>query len=407
MGRATEHAGGDRRLSGTDSDDTWLVEAGRRREWTHGVVNPPLYRASTILYENIAAMDAANRDVDGTLYYGRKGTPTTWALREALTGMEPGAAGTMLMPSGVSAITTAILAVCGAGDHILVPDSAYDPTSSFAETLLKDLGVEAEWYDPLVGGDVAGLFRPNTAALLLESPGSLTFEVQDVPAMCAAARAAGVVTILDNTWATSRFFTSITHGVDMVMQAVTKYVGGHSDLMMGAVTANAATWDRLRRAVWKLGLCVSADEAALALRGLRTLGIRLSRHQESGLTVARWLAGHPLVERVLHPGLPSCLGHEFWARDFKGASGLFSVVLKKGGRKDAAHLCDNLRHFGIGFSWGGYESLIVPISPERHRKVTRWQAPGLAVRLHVGLEEPADLIADLEQALARFDAAVS
>nr|WP_317983336.1 cystathionine beta-lyase [Sandaracinobacteroides saxicola] len=386
--------------------DTWLVEAGRRRAWTHGIVNPPLYRASTVLYETIAAMDAANRDVDANLYYGRKGTPTTWALREALTGLEPGAEGTMLMPSGVSAITAAILSCAKAGDHVLLPDSAYDPTSAFADGLMRRFGIEPQWYDPLIGAGVAGLFRANTAALLLESPGSLTFEVQDVPAMAAVAREAGVVTILDNTWATSLYFQGIRHGCDLVMQACTKYVVGHSDSMLGSVTANAARWRDLQKTVWQLGLCVGADDAALGLRGLRTMGVRLARHQESGLKVARWLAAHPLVDRVLHPALESCPGHALWRRDFSGASGLFGVVLKAGSRADAAHLCDGMRHFGLGFSWGGYESLMIPCSPERLRRVTRWQAPGLCLRLHVGLEDVGDLIADLEAGLARFAAAV-
>ena len=385
------------------SPETWAVEAGRRPEWTLGIVNPPVFRPSTIVYPSIAAMDAANLDQDGMLFYGRKGSPTTWALREALTGLEPGAAGTMLMPSGVAALTAAILSVCQSGDHLLIPDSAYDPTTSFVFGLAKRLGIQAEAYDPLIGAAISTLFRPNTSLLLLESPGSLTFEVQDIPAMTAAARAAGVTTLLDNTWAASHFFKGIAAGCDMVMQALTKYVGGHSDLMMGSVTATSGHFERLRSAVWQLGLCVSGDEAALALRGFRTLPLRMARHEASGLKVANFLKSHALVDRVLHPAFSDCPGHAIWKRDFTGASGLFGVVLKVGRRADAALFCDSLRHFGLGFSWGGYESLAIPTSPEKLRRVTPFAASGLCLRFSIGLDDPDDLIADLAAALARME----
>ncbi len=386
--------------------ETWAVEAGRRPDWTHGVVNPPIYRASTIVYPSIAAMDAANLDHDGVLFYGRKGTPTTWALREALTGQEPGAAGTMLMPSGVAALTTAILSVCKAGSHLLLPDSAYDPTTAFVFGLAKRLGIQAEAYDPLIGAGIAAHFRPETALLMLESPGSLTFEVQDIPALTAAARAAGVVTLLDNTWAAGHVFKGIAAGCDMVMQALTKYVGGHSDIMMGSVTATAGHFERLRNTVWQLGHCVSGDEAALALRGFRTLPLRLARHEQSAMQVAQFLHQHPLVDRVLHPAFADCPGHAVWKRDFTGASGLFGVVLKRGSRADAALFCDGLRHFGLGFSWGGFESLIIPTSPEKLRRVTPFRASGLSLRLSIGLEDPEDLIADLASALERMETAL-
>lgn len=386
--------------------ETFAATAGRRAEWTGladgGVVNPPVWRASTVLYPSIAAMEAANKDQDNVLFYGRKGTPTTWALREALTGLEPGAAGTMLYPSGVAALTSAILAVVEPGDHLLITDSAYDPTTSFVFGLARRLGVEAEAYDPLMGGDIARLFRDNTRLVIVESPGSLTFEVQDVPAICAAARARGIATLLDNTWAASHFFKGIAAGCDLVVQALTKYVGGHSDLMMGSVSATPEWFPRLRSTTWQLGHCVSGDDAALALRGFRTLPLRLARQQETGLLVARWLAEHPLVDRVLHPALPSCPGHEIWKRDFTGASGLFGVVLNVGSRADAALFCDELRLFGLGFSWGGYESLLIPTSPEKLRRHGGFEPAGLSVRISVGLEEPADLIADLEAALARM-----
>ena len=401
-------------LGGKPSDgpkttpDTWAAAAGRRPEWTHnhertgGVVNPPVWRASTILYPTIADMDAANLRQDDTLFYGRKGTPTTWALREALNGLEPGASGTMLYPSGVAAIAGAFLTVLKPGDHMLIPDSAYDPTTLMAHGLLQRLGVEAEPYDPLIGAGIAGKFRPNTSLLLMESPGSLTFEVQDVPAMAAAARAAGVVTVLDNTWAASLHFKGIAAGCDMVLQALTKYVGGHSDLMMGSVSATPEWFPRLRSTAWHLGQCVSGDEATLALRGFRTLPLRMARAGESALKIAHWLKEQPLVERVLHPALPDCPGHEIWKRDFTGSSGLFGVVLNVGSRADAGRFCDGLHHFGIGFSWGGYESLCIPTSPEKIRKLNSFKPGGLSLRLSIGLEDPDELIADLAAALERM-----
>jgi cystathionine beta-lyase len=384
--------------------------AGRRAEWTEnregtgGIVNPPVWRASTILYPTIADMDAANHAQDDTLFYGRKGTPTTWALREALTGLEPGAAGTMLYPSGVAAIAGAILTVARPGAHILLPDSAYDPTTAMGQGLLKRLGMEAEPYDPLVGTGIATLFRPDTALVLLESPGSLTFEVQDVPAIAAAARAANISTLLDNTWAASHVFKGIAAGCDMVVQALTKYVGGHSDLMMGSVSATPAFFPRLRSTAWQLGTCVSGDEASLALRGFRTMPVRLARHEASALKVAHWLKAHPLVERVLHPALPDCPGHDIWRRDFTGSTGLFGLVLRVGSRADAATFCDAMQNFGIGFSWGGYESLCIPTSPEKIRRLATFRPSGLSLRLSIGLEDPDDLIADLDTALQRMKA---
>jgi cystathionine beta-lyase len=396
-------------LSNTPKLETWAAEAGRRPEWTQnhagtgGIVNPPVWRASTILYPTIADMDAANSRQDETLFYGRKGTPTTWALREALTGLEPGAAGTMLYPSGVAAIAGAILTVARPGSHILLPDSAYDPTTAMGQGLLKRLGIEAEPYDPLAGAGIEALFRPETALVLLESPGSLTFEVQNVPAITAAARARGIATLLDNTWAASLHLKGIAAGCDMVVQALTKYVGGHSDVMMGSVSATAPVFARLRATAWAMGQCVSGDEAALALRGFRTLPLRMARHEASALKVAHWLKAHPLVDRVLHPAFPDCPGHDIWKRDFTGSSGLFGVALKVGSRADAALFCDDLRHFGIGFSWGGYESLCIPTSPESIRRLGTFTPSGLSLRLSIGLEDPDDLIADLAAALARME----
>lgn len=388
----------------------WAATAGRRTEWTHnpqgtgGIVNPPVWRASTILYPTIADMEAADSRQDETLFYGRKGTPTTWALREALTGLEPGAGGTMLYPSGVAAIAGALFAVLRAGDHLLLPDNVYGPTTALSEKLFQQLGVEAEIYDPLTGADIARLFRSNTRLLILESPGSHSFEVQDIPAMTAAARQAGVLTMIDNTWAASLYFKGLQAGCDMVMQALTKYVGGHSDVMMGSVTATPELFPQLRQAAWLLGQCVSGDEAALALRGFRTLPVRMARHEQSALEIARWLQSHPLVDRVLHPALPDCPGHDYWQRDFTGSSGLFGVVLNIGSYADAALFCDGLERFGIGYSWGGFESLCIPTQPEKSRKLGGFKPAGLSLRLSIGLEEPDDLMADLEAALTRLQA---
>ncbi|MCS6987117.1 MAG: cystathionine beta-lyase [Sphingomonadaceae bacterium] len=380
--------------------DTLAVEAGRRPEWTLGVVNPPVFRASTVVFPDVVALEAAKADPAGRLFYGRKGTPTSWALAEALTQLEPGAAGTVLFPSGVAALAGAILAVVRPGDHVLVPDSAYEPTLDFLMGLAAEFGIETEVYDPLAGAALAERFRPTTRLVILESPGSLSFEVQDVPAIAAAARAAGIPTLLDNSWAASVLFRGIAAGCDLVMQSLTKHVGGHADAVMGAVAARPGWFERVRRLAWMLGQCVAADEAALMLRGLRTLPLRLRRQGETGLQLARHLAAHPLVERVLHPALPGCPGHDVWARDFTGAAGVFSFVLKEGEPGDDAVLCDDMRHFRLGFSWGGYESLILPVRARRRLKPL--PGPGRMYRVSVGLEDPADLVADLDQALDRL-----
>lgn len=383
---------------------TRLVDAGRRAEWTQGVVNPPVWRASTILFDSVADLRAAVASPNDRLYYGRRGTPTQWALADALTDLEPGAAGTMLYPSGVAAVSAALLSVLKPGDELLMVDSAYEPTRAFCRHVLASMGITTRYYDPLAGAAIADLIGDATRAIFLESPGSLTFEVQDVPAICAAARARGVVTLLDNTWATPLFFPAIGHGVDLSILACTKYIVGHSDAMLGSVTATPSTFEALRRTTYLFGQCVSPDDAALASRGLRTLDVRLRQHQAGGLAVARWLAAHPKVARVLHPALPDCPGHELWQRDFTGASGLFTFILNGGDDAARADLVDALVHFGIGFSWGGFESLALPIDPAGLRSATRWDAPGPAVRLHIGLEDPADLIADLDRALAAYPA---
>ena len=385
--------------------DTRLVTAGRPRHRGRGIVNPPVMRASTILFEDVADLRKAARNPDDGLYYGRRGTPTQWSLAEALTELEPGAEGTMLYPSGVAAISAVLLALLDPGDEVLMVDSAYEPSRVNCNGLLKRLGITTRYYDPLIGAGIAELVTDKTKVVFLESPGSLTFEVQDVPAICAAVKARGVTTILDNTWATPLLFPAMAHGVDISIVACTKYVVGHSDVMLGSATAVPGHYQRIRRTAMQLGQCVSPDDAYLAARGLRTLGVRLRQHEEGGLAVARWLADQPQVARVLHPALPGCPGHEHWARDFKGASGLFSFILKGGGEAARAALIDGLRLFGIGFSWGGFESLALPVDPVSIRTATRWEAEGPLVRLHVGIEDPADLIADLAAGLNRFESA--
>lgn len=382
---------------------TRLAHAGRRREWTGGVVNPPVMRASTVLFPTLAEFEAARPDRG--LYYARRGTPSQWALEEALNALEPGAAGTALFPSGVAAITTAILAAVGAGEHILLPDSAYQCTRDLAHGLLPRLGIEASWYDPLTSPDaLAPAIRPTTRALFLETPGSLTFEVQDLEGLVGLARAQGLVTILDNTWATPLRLRAIAAGVDLSVQSLTKYVGGHSDVMLGAVTASPAAWERLKRAHALMGQFAAPDECALALRGLRTLAVRLDRHETSALKLAAWLSAHPLVDQVLHPALPSCPGHRFFARDFAGSTGLFAFTLRRPGKARLAAMLDGLELFGMGFSWGGFESLIIPVRPER--ALAPFAPRGPALRVSVGLEDPDDLIADLAAGLARFEAAM-
>ncbi|WP_267378966.1 cystathionine beta-lyase [Sphingomonas sp. GC_Shp_6] len=387
-------------------DGTRVVGGGRRKEWTQGVVNTPLWRASTILYDSVAHLrDSATRDTHHRLFYGRRGTPTQWTLADALTSLEPGAEGTFLYPSGVAAIAAALMAVLSPGDELLCVDSAYDPTRGLATGLLKRFGITTRFYDPLVGAGITDLIGENTRAILLESPGSLSFEVQDIPAIVAAAQARGVVTILDNTWATPLMFPAIARGIDYAVLACTKYVVGHSDVMLGSVTAGPGRFAGLRDTSFQLGQVASPDDCWLGSRGLRTMAVRLAQHQASALTIAHWLKAQPGVARVLHPALPDCPGHEIFVRDFKGSTGLFAVVLDGGDEAARAALIDGLALFGIGYSWGGFESLAIPVDPERHRSVTRRDHEGPLVRLQIGLEDADDLIADLDAGLHRFRAA--
>jgi len=387
---------------------TRLVTGGRRKEWTGALVNPPVSRASTILYEDTAALaEGPKTNADGKFFYGRRGTQTQWALAEALTELEPGAAGTMLYPSGVAAIAGTLLAVLRPGEVLLMTDNAYDPSRNLAKGLLREFGIETRFFDPL---DVAGFetaICPRSCAVLLEAPGSLTMEVCDVPALAEIARKHDLTSIIDNTWASPLGFPALARGCDISVMSLTKHVGGHSDLMMGSASAGPEYYAKLRRTAQMLGQVVSPDDAALALRGLRTLGLRLERGAASALTLARWLQGRPEVASVLCPLLPGAPGHDQWARDFTGGCGLFSFLFKGGDAASRGRFIDALSLFGIGYSWGGYESLVVPVDPAPYRSATPWPpahmdpANRYGVRLSVGLEDPADLIADLAQA---FDA---
>jgi len=381
---------------------TRLVTGGRDATANHGFVNPPVYHASTVLYPT--AEDFLARRA--RYLYGRRGTPTSEALENALRALEgPACAGVALLPSGLAAISTALLAVLHAGDHLLVTDSAYQPTRRFCDSVLRRHGVATSYYDPMIGGDIATLIKPNTRAVFVEAPGSLSFEIQDVPAIAAAAHARGAVVLMDNTWASSLYFHAFDKGVDLSIQAGTKYIGGHSDVMLGTVSANPATWERLRDTVHALGLCVGPDDIYLGLRGLRTMGVRLAQHHQAGLKVARWLAERPEIARVLHPALESCPGHAIWRRDFSGASGLFSIVFKPVAQSAVNAFLNELGLFGIGASWGGFESLAIPFDCTSIRTATKWAPGGPTVRLHIGLEDVDDLISDLERGFAAFAAA--
>ncbi len=371
---------------------TVIVEGGRRKEWRRRLVNVPVERASTLLFDSVAALEGSQPGL-GEYRYGLQGTATHWALSEALTELEPGAAGTALYSSGLAAITGALMSVLASGDELLVTDNIYGPTRKFCDTILKRFGVATRYYDPLVGSGIGDLISESTRAILLESPGSQTMEVQDVPTICAVARERGIVTVLDNTWATPLFFPALAAGVDISVIAGTKYIGGHADVLIGAATATTRHFRKLERTAWDLGHAVSPDDAWLALRGLRTMELRLNQHEAAALKIAHWLEEQPQVGLVLHPALPDCPGHHLWERDFKGSSGLFSFEL----RGDPAAFVDRLELFGIGYSWGGYESLALPVRPVR----TASKPPaGNLVRLHIGLEDPDDLIEDLSRSFA-------
>jgi cysteine-S-conjugate beta-lyase len=374
---------------------TRLAHGGRTSGDHYGFINTPVYRGSTVLFENAAALK--NRDARYT--YGIHATPSTDSLADLITELE-GGKGTVLAPSGMASITTALLALVQAGDHVLVTDSVYRPTRRFADKILATLGVEIEYYDPLIGAGISSLFRDNTRVLFLESPGSQTMEMQDIPALVAAAKShkgrREIYTIVDNTWATALFFRALDFGVDITLQAGTKYIGGHSDIMLGATTANARAWPLLQRTQTALGMCPGTEEVYLGLRGIRTMDVRLRQHMASALQIAAWLRDRPEVSEVLHPGLPGAPGHDIWARDFKGSCGLFSIIFEPVDEACVDAFLDTLALFGLGYSWGGFESLAIPFDPGTYRSATEWHGKGPAVRFHIGLEDPDDLIADLK-----------
>jgi cystathionine beta-lyase len=384
-------------MTGQDDDkpETLLVSTGRMSEAHFGAVNTPVYRASTILFPDLAALEGR-----GQAYtYGRRGTPSSRSLEDALCALEGGAR-TVLVPSGLSACATAILSVVGAGDHLLMVDNCYEPTRDFCDRQLSRFGVETTYYPPTA--DITPYLKPNTKAVFCESPGSLTFEVQDIPAIAQVAHAHGASVLMDNTWATPLLFPALAYGVDLSIQAVTKYIGGHADVMMGAITANQSHANRLVQFHGGSGLFSGGDDVYLALRGLRTLAVRLKRHQETAMTLALWLKARPEVTRILYPALPDDPGHDLWKRDFKGACGLFGFELKPVPKAALAAFLDGLTHFGMGWSWGGFESLIVPA--HIRRTASSFPADGPVLRVQAGLEDAGDLIADLEKGLARLNA---
>lgn len=387
-------------LPGNLSVETELVLAGRDPFRHDGFVNTPIVRGSTVLSPSVADLEGHT----GRYTYGRRGNPTVESLESALTRLE-GGAGVVLTPSGLSAVSIALLSVLKTGDHLLMVDSAYQPTRRICDEVLTRYGIETTYYDPLIAGDIIGLIRPNTRAIFLESPGSQSFEIQDIPAIVAAASARDITTLMDNTWATPLFFRPHDFGVDVSIQAGTKYLSGHSDLNIGTISANERTFRRILTTHGDLGITVAPEDAFLASRGLRTMAIRLERHQQSALVVARWLSARPEVRQVLHPGLPEHPGHALWKRDFKGASGLFSIILEPVPKRAVDAFLDSLALFGLGYSWGGYESLAIPFDCSAYRTATPWNPGGPAIRLQIGLEDPADLIADLDSGFTALAAA--
>ena len=383
--------------------DTRLVNAGRSDKWTQSVINPPVVRASTVVFDTVEEMRHATRNrANQVPFYGRRGTPTTFAFADAMCELE-GGAGCYVYPCGTAAISASLLAFLKAGDHLLMVDTAYEPTRDLCDKLLKGYGIETTYYDPLIGDGISELIRDNTRVLFLESPGSLTMEVQDVPTLARIAHQHDMVVLLDNTWASPINFKPFEHGVDVSIQAATKYVVGHSDVMLGTATANERHWPQLREHSYLLGQCASPDDIYLAMRGLRTLGVRMRQHQENALTVARWLQSREDVTRILHPAFEDCPGHQHWQRDFLGSNGLFAFELKAGNQQGLTAMLDGMAHFKMGYSWGGYESLILAVNGlDKLRTATRWQGQGPLIRIHVGLEDPEDLIADLDAGLARL-----
>lgn len=378
---------------------TKIVQAGRRREWTQHVVNTPVWRASTILFDSVDDVEKSKPGL-GSHYYGLHGGPTQWTLAEALTELEPGAAGTMLFSTGLSAVSTSLLTVLSPGDELLLVDTAYGPTRRLADGFLAKMGITTRYYAPDAGAGIAELFLDKTRAILMESPGSQTFELQDVSAICAVARERGIATIIDNTWASSLLFPAIAAGCDIAVQACSKYVGGHSDLMLGCASANEKWYARLEKTTFDLGHSVSPDDAWLGARGLRTMGVRLKEQGAASMRIAEWLAGRPEVSEVLHPALPMFPDHALFERDFSGSGSVFSFAFHDADVARRTRFIEALELFGLGWSWGGFESLVTPVDVQKSRSLPCRHADGKLVRLQIGLEDVDDLIADLEQAFA-------
>ncbi|GAB7551474.1 cystathionine beta-lyase [Novosphingobium sp. 11B] len=385
-------------MTDAQTDITLLAHAGIDPAVHHGFVNPAIYRGSTVAFPSVATMVNGKQPYR----YGRWGNPTTSALCEAVSALE-GAVGTVLCPSGLAACTTAILAVCGAGDHLLVPDSVYGPVRHFCDTAGRRMGIGTSYYDPRIGAGISDLFRPETKAVFTESPGSHTFEIQDIPAIAAVAHNRGALVLMDNSWATPLYLKPLALGADISIMAGTKYLVGHSDALLGTIACGPSAWEKVRDVHFQLGQFIGPDDVTLALRGLRTLDVRLARHQENALAIAGWLETRPEVARVLYPGMPSHPDHELWRRDFAGATGLLSFVTKTCSGDAVAAMIDGLDLFTIGYSWGGFESLAMTVDPRTLRSATRWTDEGHLVRLHIGLESASDLIADLERGLVRLE----
>jgi cystathionine beta-lyase len=382
---------------------TTIVHAGSHPKQHMGAMNTPVYRASTIAFPSVEAIQDGIKNKFDIVFYGRHGTPSTFSLEEAMAAVEGGHR-SVAVPSGLAAIVVSLLAYLKSGDHLLMVDSVYEPTRSFCARLQSHYGIETTFYDPLIGAGIKDLIQPNTKVIFTESPGSLTFEVQDLPAISKAAHEHGVKVLLDNTWSAGHYFKPFDHGVDVSIQAATKYIVGHADVMMGLITsATEEEWLEIKSASAAMGYSVGSDDCYLALRGLRTLDVRLQRHQETGLTLANYLKDRPEVAKVLHPALPDCPGHEIWQRDFTGSSGLFGVVLKDVPQDRVVAMLNGMELFTMGFSWGGFESLMIQTSPARARTATSWDAAGPTLRLHAGQEDANDLIADLDQGFKRLN----
>lgn len=379
---------------------TMLTQLGRSPEDQCGFVNMPVYRGSTVVFKTVD--DIESRRARFGFGYGTQGTPTIASLEKAWTQLS-GAAGTVISPSGLGTISLALLSMLKAGDHLLMPDSVYRPTRVFCAEMLARFGVETTYYPPMTGSGIEKILKPNTSVIFLESPGSQSFEVQDVPAITGIAKKHGLKTIMDNTWATPIFFRAHEHGCDLVVEAGTKYLSGHSDLLMGLVSANEETWPQLRATYDHMAMLPGAEDCFLALRGLRTMHLRLKEAEKRGLEMAQWLQNRPEVGKILHPAFPDCPGHEIWKRDFQGSSGLFSIVLDpKFTKKGLANMLDNMSVFCMGFSWGGFESLIIPFDCSSYRTATEWNPGGLALRLNIGLEDMDDLKKDLADGFIRL-----